>query len=261
MHPPAKHVAVELLERGDDETHLGDRADSQIPAAPVCRAPFRLDFRPHKTFVRQHQPALARFGQHARFRLVVRNEMLSPDARILFVRHQRHHHPAPEFFPRQRRRGAQDGCRAAFHVVAPRPYTRPSRTAGSKGGMVIPAVETVSRCAQNTRQGAPAVPTSPMAFARPGAASSIQLRMPCFAIHSQATRAMAASPVPSAGASDGFTDGVAISLSNTSSTAAVSSAACPIVPVPAFPTLAQVRTPNDLYAGSDLRPAPRPFFP
>ena len=119
MRPAPQHVPVEAIERGDRSAHRHDRARAEIPPAAVGRPTRRDELGPHEALVGQHQLAGARLGQNAAIRRMPPDEVVGAGARVFLVGDQRHEESAAESgFARQRRGGAHDRRRAAFHVVA-----------------------------------------------------------------------------------------------------------------------------------------------
>src|SRR5262252_1329754 len=85
MSSLSQFLLVELFERRNNLRHFRDGAHPQIPAATMSRASFCYDLRPHKAFVSEDQPPLARFRQHTAIRFVLLHKVLRPDAGVLFV--------------------------------------------------------------------------------------------------------------------------------------------------------------------------------
>src|SRR5579863_7402799 len=108
MAPATQLPGVELLERGNDAAHFADRAHPKVPAAAVGGASMSDDFSPHEPLMSEHELALAWLREHAGVGRVAIYEVLSSQAGILFVGHQREQHAPRKGLVGQDRGGAHD---------------------------------------------------------------------------------------------------------------------------------------------------------
>ena len=118
MSPIPQFVLVEAFERTNDLPHLGNRANSQIPPAPMSSAALGYYLRPYKSFVRISRPSLGSVSTHAsalwRF-----DEVLRAVTCVFFIRYQSDQgSPRKIFVPKGSGRCHHGGC-AALHVIAP----------------------------------------------------------------------------------------------------------------------------------------------
>ncbi len=101
----------------------------------------------------------------------------------------------------------------AFMSHVPRPYMRPSRTAGTKPSGAAP---TTSVCPQNISDRPPPVPRSrPTTFGRPGATSHMSTSSPAACMRAATIAATAPSPAPP-GSRPGFVESAATSCARSS---------------------------------------------
>src|SRR5580704_17777016 len=117
MRARAKFGAIKFVERGNDASHAGDGAESQIPAASVSCAAFGGDFRPDESFVAEDKPAFAGLGDDTGLGFVARDEMLRPEAGVFFVGDKRGDDGSIEILFGELCDGAKDCGGAVLHIV------------------------------------------------------------------------------------------------------------------------------------------------